>query len=125
MQQLLQSLLHLCGQLAQPQLEGRKKKTFGTFAVFRKSSVAANPVPFSAHSKVNASRNSNMSRCYSVYQTVLYLHQVGDAYKVSQRNRLSLQRTHGHDVLTLLVEHHAVDACRDGTAEHSIDEETS
>lgn len=45
----------------------------------------------------------------------LYLHKAWDAYKVSEWDHLSLQRTHGNNVLALLIKHNTVDACTGNT----------
>ena len=44
-----------------------------------------------------------------------YLHKAGDAYEVSERHYLSLQRTHGDNVLALLIKHNTVDTWTDNT----------
>lgn len=41
----------------------------------------------------------------------LHLHQAGDAHEVPERHHFSLQGAHGNDVLALIVEDNAVDAC--------------
>lgn len=62
------------------------------------------------HTETNA---RNKQTVYTKQQ--LYLHKAGDAYKVSEWHYLSLQRTHGNDVLALLIKHNTVDACIDNT----------
>lgn len=44
----------------------------------------------------------------------LHLHQAGDAHEVPERHHFSLQGAHGNDVLALIVEDNAVDACTEG-----------
>lgn len=49
----------------------------------------------------------------SIYiHSQLYLHKAGNAYNISEWYNFSLQRTHGDNVLALLIKHNTVDACK-------------
>lgn len=45
------------------------------------------------------------------YKKLLYLHKTGDTYEVSEWDYFSLQRTHGDNVLALVIKYNTVDAC--------------
>lgn len=89
---------------------------FVQYAVYYtlKQMYATNTQRFKAS---NITRASNTDQtAYRVTQNRRpYLYKAGDAHKVSERHYLSFQRTHGNDVLALLIKHNAVDACVDST----------
>lgn len=73
--------------------------------------VKINTIWSALHAKIKGVSSNVFSTLLTYYNKQLYLHKTGDTYEVPKWHYFSLQRTHGDNVLALVIKYDTVDAC--------------